>query len=195
MASGAHNAKTAARADYLGGDPVEVGAVSGGQLNVDPAGLRFSAPEGPELRLPLEALLGISISGRAAERSRRALHGTMRVAGMRGEVPAEWRFAIDRSAAAALARQVNRELASRGERPLPHVEEVDGFPLNGNGNGVRAAPEVSRPPSLQLAELGHRLNSLDARRRSRRRPVVPWVILGSALVAVEVVVPLILLSD
>lgn len=193
MATRTRTAKTAARADYLGGDPVEAGSVSGGQLNVDPSGLRFSGPGGAELRLPLDALLGISISGRAAQRSRRALHGTMRVAGMRGEVPAEWRFAIDRAAAAALAGQVNRELASRGEGPLPHVEEVDGFPLN--GNGARAAGQVSRPPSLQLAELGHRLNSLDARRRSRRRPVLPWVVLGGALIAVEVVVPLILLTD
>ena len=128
----------AARADYLGGDPAEERSIDGGRLDFDSTGLRFSGPAGAELRLPVDGLLGITISGRAAERRRRrVIRGTMRVAGLRGAEPTEWLFAIDRSAATALRGRVDRELASRGRSPLPFVEELDGFPLHpGPANGA-----------------------------------------------------------
>ena len=52
--------------------------------------------------------------------------------------------------------------------------------------------------SLQLAEIGHRLNGLDAKRESRSRGRLrrywPWMLLGAVLIAAEVVIPLILIS-
>ena len=184
----------AARADYLGGDPAEERSIDGGRLDFDSTGLRFSGPAGAELRLPVDGLLGITISGRAAERRRRrAIRGTMRVAGLRGAEPTEWLFAIDRSAATALRGRVDRELASRGRSPLPFVEELDGFPLHrGPANG---APYPEGHPSLELsiAELGNRLDGAGGGKPSRRRRILPWVLLGIALVAAEVIVPLVLL--
>jgi hypothetical protein len=204
-----------ARADYLGGDPGESRLISGGRLGLDPSGLHFIGPAGADLRQPLDGLLGISISGRTAEsRHGRGPRGTMRVAVLRGAQHAEWRFAIDRSAATALRRLVNRELSSRGRSPLPFVEELDGFPLNGShpepeapysppprSPSLRHSPSPRTPspghsPSLQvsMAQLGHRLNTLDAQRQARRRRrVLPWALLGAALIAAEVIVPLILL--
>jgi hypothetical protein len=210
MATDAKRPPGPARADYLGGAP-EVGpAISGGRLDFDASGLRFSGPAGDELHVPVDGILGISISGRAAERRRRrALRGTMRVAGMRGAEPAEWLFAIDRSAAATLRRRVDRELSLRG-RSLPFVEELDGFPLTqaprpGAEPAITARrhrrrapePEPDSSPSLELsiAELGHRLDGVAARRQSRgRRRLLPWAVLGGVLILVEVVVPLLLIK-
>jgi len=195
MANRAGTATAAGRADYLGGDPIESSAIEGGRLDVHRSGLRFSGPAGAELRLPLDDLLGISLSGRAVEsRHRRAIHGTMRIAGLRGTEPTEWLFAIDRSAASALRRRVDRELASRGRSPLPFVEELDGFPLHRRSARPTEGPAGAPHLQLKVAELGHMLASADARKHSpSRRRILPWVLLGAALIAAEVIVPLILL--
>jgi hypothetical protein len=122
----------------------------------------------------------------------------MRVAGLRGAEPTEWLFAIDRSAATALRGRVDRELASRGRSPLPFVEELDGFPLHpGPANGA-PLPDGPRSLELSIAELGHRLDGADGHKPSRRRRILPWVLLGTVLlgtllVAAEVIVPLVLL--
>ncbi len=49
----------------------------------------------------------------------------MRVAAVADQSPAEWLFAIDRSAAARLRSEVNRELLSRGKPELPYIEELE----------------------------------------------------------------------
>lgn len=186
----------AAKANYLWGDPVSRDPIKGGRLEFDAAGLRFKGPGGDEIRLPLGSLLAISISGRTAEKAngRRAIHGTMRVAGVSHGEPTEWVFAVDRSAGAALKGQVDGERATRGEPPLPHVEELVGFPQH-QPPSLNLPERVDTPAPMDrvAAELGHRLDAADGGRPKRRRRLLPWVILGGVLVAAEVIVPLVLL--
>ncbi|MGH2956819.1 MAG: hypothetical protein ACRDL6_07495 [Solirubrobacterales bacterium] len=192
----ASNGNGGTPANYLGGDPGHPGAISGGQLAVDEAGLRFVGPGGRELRVPTDSLLGMSISGRAPDGSgRKGIHGTMRVAVSQGQ-PAELVFAVDRSAAARLQAQLNRELAARGRPALPHIEELMEFPAAARpapvGPAARAVPArvIHANPSLAAAELGHRLDGVERSRRKRR--VLPWVLLGAVVVIAEVAVPIIL---
>jgi hypothetical protein len=189
------NGNGVAVADYLGGDPAEPESITGGRLDLDGARLRFTGPGGRGLELGPDTMLGISISGRSADRGRgrKGIHGTMRVAGVSHGEPAEWVFAIDRSAAARLQAQLNQELANRGMDALPHVEELVGFPLH---NGAATARVASGPPAMDLvaAELGHRLAAADRKPpKSRRRKWLPWVALGLVLVLAEVAVPLLLM--
>jgi hypothetical protein len=192
------NGYGAAPANYLGGDPRLPAAIPGGQLAVDAGGLRFIGPEGRELRVPTDSLLGMSISGRAADgaRGRRGIHGTMRVAVSQGQ-PTELVFAVDRSAAARLQAQLNQELATRGRPELPHIEELMEFPAAERpaplGPAARAVPAraIHANPSLAAAELGHRLDGAEEN-GGRKRRVLPWVVLGAVLVVAEVAVPIIL---
>ena len=192
------NGYGAAPASYLGGDPRLPAEISGGQLTVDGGGLRFIGPEGRELRVPPDCLLGMSISGRAAEgaRGRKGIHGTMRVAVLHGQ-PTELVFAVDRSAAAKLKAQLDQELAARGRPALPHIEELMEFPAAERpaplGTVARAVParEIHANPSLAAAELGHRLDGAHGHGKRKRR-LLPWVVLGAVLVIAEVAVPLIL---
>jgi hypothetical protein len=189
----------AAPANYLGGDPRLPAAVQGGQLAVDEGGLRFVGPEGRELRVPTDSVLGMSISGRAAERTRgrKGIQGTMRVAGISAGEPAELVFAVDRAAAARLQAQLNDELAARGRPSLPHIEELVEFPAGRNpalGTAQTAAlpPQASGShPSLAAAELGHRLDGAQGPPKRKRR-VLPWVVLGALFLAAEIAIPIIL---
>jgi hypothetical protein len=179
-----------APADYVQGDPGEPETLRDGQLECDPEGLRFTSAGG-ELLLGIDELHGISISGRPAAPGPDAIQGTMRVAGLHHGDPVEWVFAVDRDHAARIQSQLNRELAVRGRPPLPHIEELVGFP----------SPRVTRLPAeaagpaphdRAAAELGHALDAADRGNRRKRR-VWPWVVLGTLLVALEILVPLIIL--
>ena len=191
MAPGANGTATAP-ANYLEGDPSNPDAIMDGRLDCDPGGLRFSGSDG-ELLLDLDSLLGISISGRtvAGARGRNGIRGTMRVAGWSHGEPAEWVFAVDRSAAADLQHQLNQELAARGRPALPHVEELVGFP---SASVSRPPEEVVSPTPFDrvAAELGHRLDAADRQPSSRRR-VVFWVAVATIAIALEILVPLIVL--
>jgi hypothetical protein len=179
-----------APADYVQGDPREPEPMMGGRLECDPEGLRFSSPDG-ELLLGIDDLLGISISGRAAEPHPDAIQGTMRIAGLTHGDPAEWVFAVERSDAVQLQDQLNRELAVRGRPPLPHIEELVGFP---SPRVTRLPAEAAGPPALgrAAAELGHALDAADRGARRKHR-VLPWVALAVVVLALEILVPLIIL--
>ena len=112
----------------------------------------------------------------------RPIRGSMRVAAVGEQSPAEWIFAIDRSAAARLRSEVNRELASRGRPELPYIEELESA--------------LAPPPALPAVDPGARPGAAKAERpeKSRRRKALPWVLLGAALVIAEVVVPLLILK-
>jgi hypothetical protein len=186
------NGTAHAPANYLEGNPSHPDSILGGRLDCDPGGgLRFSSSRG-ELLLGLDSLLGISISGRTPARDDgNEIRGTMRVASLSRGEPAEWVFAVDRSAAASLQRQLNHELAARGRPALPHVEELVGFPSNG---AARLPEEVADPAPIDrvAAELGHRLDGADRKPSSRRR-VVFWIAIAAVAVMLEILVPLILL--
>jgi hypothetical protein len=192
------NGYDGAPASYLGGDPHLPPEIPAGELAVESGGLRFFGEDGSELRIPPDSLLGMSISGRAADGSRgkRGIHGTMRVAVLHGQ-PTELVFAVDRAAAARLQAQLNQELAARGRPALPHIEELMEFPAVERpaplGPAARAVParEIHANPSLAAAELGHRLDGAEGHGRRRRR-VLPWIVLGAVLVIAEVAVPIIL---
>jgi hypothetical protein len=179
-----------APADYVQGDPSHTEPILDGRLECEREGLRFSG-EGGELMLGIEDLLGISISGRAAAPGRHALQGTMRVAGLVNGEPAEWVFAVDRDDAIRMQDELNWELAVRGRPPLPHIEELVGFP---SPRVTRLPADAAGPPPLDraAAELGHALAAVDRGRRRKRR-IWPWVALGTVVVALEILVPLIIL--
>src|SRR5262245_16674435 len=106
-----------------GGDGPRAGV--GGRLGFDDAALRFTG-SGADLLLDVDSMLGMSISGRPVSgNGRGSIRGTMRVAAVADQAPAEWVFAIDRSAAARLRTEVNRELLSRGKPELPYIEELE----------------------------------------------------------------------
>jgi hypothetical protein len=155
----------------------------GGRLGFDDAALRFTG-NGTRLRLDVDRLLGMSISGRPAGRNGRGrtIRGTMRVAAVSDQAPAEWIFAIDRSAAARLRTEVNRELLSRGRPELPYIEELESA--------------LSPPPALPAVDPTAQLAAAkdDRPAKSRRRKALPWVLLGAVLLIAEVVVPLLLIK-
>jgi hypothetical protein len=131
------------RADYLRGDPTEHDPIIRGRLELEPEGLHFSGPDGPDLRIELERLEGLTVSGRSPyERPRRHARGTMLVAARRNGSVDVWEFAVEREAGATLRDSIHRELYARGLRrpPLPFVEQLVG-PIG--------------PPEEQLAKNGH----------------------------------------
>jgi hypothetical protein len=117
------------RADYLRGDPTEDGPITRGRLELEPQGLHFKVPGGPDLRIELEALEALTVSGRSPyERPRRRTRGTMLVAARRNGDVDVWEFALERKAGAMLQDRINRELHAQGLRrpPLPFVEQLVG---------------------------------------------------------------------
>jgi hypothetical protein len=117
------------RADYLRGDPIEDGPITRGRLELDPEGLHFTVPGGPELRIELEALEALTVSGRSPyEHPRKRTRGTMLVAARRNGGVDVWEFAVERKAGAMLQDRINRELHAQGLRrpPLPFVEQLVG---------------------------------------------------------------------
>jgi hypothetical protein len=139
------------RADYLRGDPAEDGPITRGRLELEPEGLHFTVPGGPDLRIELEALEALTVSGRSPyEHPRRRTRGTMLVAARRNGDVDVWEFAVERKAGAMLQDRINRELHAQGLRrpPLPYVEQLVGpvGPPNGahghDGNGSRNGAET-----------------------------------------------------
>jgi hypothetical protein len=117
------------RADYVRGDPEEDGPITRGRLELVPGGLLFSGPDGPDLRIELERLEGLTVSGRSPyEHPRRHARGTMLVAARRNGSVDVWEFAVEREAGATLRDSIHRELYTRGLRrpPLPFVEQLVG---------------------------------------------------------------------
>jgi len=134
----------AVRADYLGGDPNEQGPITKGRLEVDPRGVRFSAPHAPELWIELQELEGLTVSGRSPyERSRRSVRGTMRFAARRNGSVDVWEFAVERKAGATLRDWINREMHLRGLRrpPLPFVEQLVGPIETSEWAAIESTPE------------------------------------------------------
>src|SRR5919106_5222598 len=99
------------RADYLRGDPQEHGPITRGRLELEPAGLHFSGPDGPDLHIELERLEGLTVSGRSPyEHPRKHARGTMLVAARRNGSVDVWEFAVEREAGATLRDSIHREL-------------------------------------------------------------------------------------
>ncbi|MGH2988722.1 MAG: hypothetical protein ACRDMA_02505 [Solirubrobacterales bacterium] len=134
------------RADYLRGDPAHDGPITRGTLELESDGLRFSASGGPELRIDLRDMEGLTVSGRSPyEHPRRRVRGAMFVAARRNGTVDVWEFALERDAGARLRDRIHRELHMRGLRrpPLPFVEqlvgpieELDLPTANGNGHAT-----------------------------------------------------------
>jgi hypothetical protein len=170
------------RADYLRGDPSQDGPITRGRLELEPAGLRFSAPGAPDLRIALADMEGLTVSGRSPyEHPRRAVRGTMFVAARCNGTVDVWEFALEREAGATLRDRINRELHARRLRrpPLPFVEQLVG-PI--------AAPE----DAAGAATNGH---PAEGGERSLLRPRVVLLALAlAAVVAAEIVIAVNLIS-
>jgi hypothetical protein len=173
------------RADYLGGDPREQGPIMRGRLEVEERGLRFSAPDAPELWIELQELEALTVSGRSPyERPKRSQRGTMRLAARRNGSVDVWEFAVERRAGATLRDWINREMHMRGLRrpPLPFVEQIVG-PIE---TSDRAATE--RSPGRAPEETPDRSFSL------RRPRVIAFALAASVVVGGEIVAAIALLS-
>jgi hypothetical protein len=146
------------RADYLRGDPAQDGPITRGKLEADDGALRFTAPGSPDLRIPLSAMEGLTVSGRSPyEHPRRAVNGTMFVAARSNGGVDVWEFALERKAGATVRDWVNRELHLRRLRrpPLPFVEQLVG-PIEELENGAPPAPETNghaTPPKRRFGVL------------------------------------------
>jgi hypothetical protein len=169
------------RADYLRGDPSQDAPITRGRLELDPGGLRFSAPGAPDLRIALDDMEGLTVSGRSPyEHPRRSVRGTMFVAERRNGTVDVWEFALERKAGAELRDRIHRELYARRLRrpPLPFVEQLVG-PIE----------ELESPTA---AANGH---SADDRKRRRPRLRVALLALGiAALVVAEILIAVSLIS-
>ena len=118
------------RADYLRGDPAKRAPITRGRLEAAPKGIRFSGPEGDDLRIDLRAMEALTVSGRSPYEHprRRSQRGTMLIAARRNDSVEVWEFAVERKSGAVLRDWINRELHLRGLRrpPLPFVEQLVG---------------------------------------------------------------------
>ena len=184
MAGGTAKSAPSVRADYLRGDPSEQGPLTRGRLELEDEGLQFTVPGGPELRIELEQLEALTVSGRSPyERPRRHARGTMLVAARRNESVEVWEFAVTRKDGATLRDRIHRELHARGLRrpPLPFVEQLVG-PVE---------PPAETHPAAGGGESEGERRSLW--RRITRPRVVLVTLLISAVVAAEVLIALALL--
>jgi hypothetical protein len=167
------------RADYLRGDPAEAGPITRGRLELETDGLRFSVPGGPEMRIDLRSMEGLTVTGRSRyEHPRRHARGTVMIAARRNGTFDVWEFAVERKAGAVLQDRINRQLHAKGLRrpPLPYVEQLVGpvpspeedtpepvnghggdpsrAEANGSGNGRPAATGRLRPRGPRNLVLG-----------------------------------------
>ncbi len=176
----------AVRADYLRGDPRERGPITRGRLQVEPRGVRFSAPDEREMWIELQELEALTVSGRSPyERPRKHARGTMRFAARRnGEVDV-WEFAVERKAGATIRDWINREMHLRGLRrpPLPFVEQLVG-PIETAGWAAIEAPAGTHPQG-RGPDRGFSL---------RRPRVIAFAVAAALVVGGEIVAALILLS-
>ena len=178
--------QSSVRADYLRGDPSERGPLTRGRLELEDRGLHFTVPGGPELRIELEQLEALTVSGRSPyERPRRHARGTMLVAARRNESVEVWEFAVERKAGATLRDRIHRELHARGLRrpPLPFVEQLVG--------PVEPPAESTRSPTANGEGSTNEDRSLW--RRIARPRVALLALLIAAVVAAEVLIALALI--
>jgi hypothetical protein len=187
MARGTHKGAPSVRADYLRGDPSEQGPLTRGRLELEEEGLHFTIPGGPELRIELEELEALTVSGRSPyERPRRHARGTMLVAARRNQSVEVWEFAVERKAGATLRDRIHRELHARGLRrpPLPFVEQLVG-PLES------PAEESHAPVAAGDGSTGEKRSLW----RTIARPRVALLaLLIAAVVAAEILIALSLIS-
>jgi hypothetical protein len=189
---------TSAKAVYLRGDPGEPGPIPRGRLRLEGHGLYFTDPGGADMRIELEQLKAVTVTGRRPEGvPGRVPRGTLKLASQREGSVAVWEFAVDRSLAAGLRDDIDRILAQMQRPALPFVEQLlesEGEPANGNGsnghavNAIRVAHDTTEPVPRIKPSLGSRPRSELVRRRR-------WILLG-AVVAVfgtaEIIIPLLL---
>lgn len=172
----------AVRADYLGGDPREQGPITRGKLEVEPRGVRFTAPHAPELWIELQELEALTVSGRSPyERPRKSVRGTMRLAARRNGSVDVWEFAVERKAGATLRDWIHRELHARGLRrpPLPFVEQLVG-PIPTSERAAIEPPTERRAPDRSF---------------SLRRPrVILFAAIVSLVIGGEIVAALLVLG-
>jgi hypothetical protein len=186
MAASTPKGAPSVRADYLRGDPSEQGPLTRGRLELEDQGLQFKVPGGPELRIELEQLEALTVSGRSPyERPRRHARGTMLVAARRNDSVEVWEFAIERKAGATLRDRIHRELHARGLRrpPLPFVEQLVG-PVE--------PPEETAPGAASNG--GDATHKHSLWRTIARPRVVLVALLIAAIVAAEVFIALALLG-
>lgn len=186
MAGSTEKRPPSVRADYLRGDPSERGPLTRGRLELAERGLHFTVPGGPELRIELEQLEALTVSGRSPyERPRRHARGTMLVAARRNESVEVWEFAVERQAGATLRDRIHRELHARGLRrpPLPFVEQLVG--------PVEAPTEA---PSTTGNGDGSMRDERSLWRTIARPRVVLLTVLIAAVIAAEVLIAVSLLS-
>jgi hypothetical protein len=162
-ATGTEASALSVRADYLRGDPSQDGPITRGRLELEPAGLRFSAPGAPDLRIALGDMEGLTVSGRSPyQHPRRSVRGTMFVAARCNGTVDVWEFALEREAGATLRDRINRELHARRLRrpPLPFVEQLvgpiapseDAPGAAANGHPAKGGePSLLRPRMVLLA--------------------------------------------
>ena len=153
------------------------------------------------MRIELEQLKAVTVTGRRPEGiPGRTPHGTLRLACQRDSSVAVWEFAVDRALAAGLRDDIDRILAQMQRPALPFVEQLLG-PEEGenlsNGNGSNGH-DMNRNGVTkgELVPVQAIKPSLASRSRSelvkRRRWIFLGAVIGSLLVAAEVVVPLVL---
>jgi hypothetical protein len=180
--TGTRKAERGVRADYLRGDPSQEGPITRGMLALEAQELRFSAPDGPELKIDLRDMEGLTVSGRSPyEHPRRRVRGTMFVAARSNGSVDVWEFAVERKAGAELRDRIHRELHARRLRrpPLPFVEQLVG-PID----------ELDPPDA---ASNGHA--SEDDNRLPLLRPRVVLVVVAiMAVIAAEVLIAISLLA-
>ena len=172
MAGSTPKSAPSVRADYLRGDPAEQGPLTRGRLELEDRGLHFTVPGGPELRIELEQLEALTVSGRSPyARPRRHARGTMLVAARRDDSVEVWEFAVERKAGATLRDRIHRELHARGLRrpPLPFVEQLVG--------------PVEHPDEPPPAHEGDRDGSTGEPRSLWRTIAHPRVVLLALLIA------------
>jgi hypothetical protein len=195
-------ATQATRAVYLRGDPGEAGPIPRGRLWAETDGLHFSDPGGADMRIEINDMRGITVSGRRPDDvPGRVPHGMLRVASQNNGHVDLWEFAVDRHAAAALRDTLGAARAARQEPPLPFVEQILG-----------PASETSEFVAIKKGDVDGALmdggRKTDRRRRTvpsrprpstpqsdtirRRRLVAAGFLAGGALITAEIVLPLLL---
>jgi hypothetical protein len=181
--TGTRKAEGGVRADYLRGDPAQEGPITRGMLALEAHELRFSAPDGPELKIDLRDMEGLTVSGRSPyERPRRRVRGTMFVAARSNGSVDVWEFAVERKAGAELRDRIHRELHARRLRrpPLPFVEQLVG-PIE----------ELDQPDAASNGHASGEEKRLPLLLRPR---VVLVVVVIMAVVAAEVLIAISLLG-
>jgi hypothetical protein len=185
-------------ADYVEGDPAEPEPLTGGTLTLAPGGILFDS-EGSGFAAELEELEGITVTGSRVRRPgfEATTRGYTKVALIRDGRPIIWEFSINRSDGTELRDMLNRVRRASGRKPLPYVEELNGFGERANtqatGEMAVLTPEAVRADAERRRKLERRkpVRRQAPRRRGRLTVKQRRIIFGAigAMVLLEVVVP------